>query len=78
MSDKVGQVKNDSADLIVPIDSKKSSITHFLTHQDPFSQAEKVEKDNSKRKDLTDFTIMEKRKRFKSTPKITQFFNKNK
>ncbi|KAG2205796.1 hypothetical protein INT47_003979 [Mucor saturninus] len=84
VSNEVGQIKKDTPDLIVPIDSKKSSITHFLTHVDPIAvAAEKKEpidneKVSVKRKEPPNDTVVPKKKRERPSNNtlITHFFNK--
>ncbi|GAN10248.1 DUF159 domain protein [Mucor ambiguus] len=88
VTDKVGSVKNDSPDLVQPLDERKSSISHFLK---PARIKDEISKDLSshvgKATSSSTATIAQQatKKRKKSvnddpnaskTPRITSFFDK--
>lgn len=80
VSDAVGSTKNNSPDLIIPIDTKKSSISYFLKEQEaPIDKFEKfameqVAQESQKRKTPPTSSPPNKVK----SMKITNFFDKKK
>lgn len=90
VSEAVGSTKNNSPDLIVPVDTKKSSISYFLKEEkdkDPMDKFEKfaleqaASQEDKKRKSSSSPAAASPPAKKKAAPaaksmKITNFFGK--